>query len=159
MARFCCIGLKPSTRIRERRLTVTHAAELLHLSRSQVHRLFQAYDRDGASGLVSGEHQIAEIVGMTPVSWPAALFVYIDDATCCICALPLRRTPSTTSTRPRRISRNGAKPNRLLQRQVWRVPHHASVGEGSHLRVRSRQIGKAPFALQPYQATKNAVRA
>lgn len=42
-------------KIRERRLTVTHAAELLHLSRSQVHRLLQAYDRDGANGLASGK--------------------------------------------------------------------------------------------------------
>lgn len=40
-------------RIRERRLTVTHAGEQLCLSRSQVHRLLQAYDRDGADGLVS----------------------------------------------------------------------------------------------------------
>jgi transposase len=40
-------------KIRERRLTVTQAAELLHLSRSQVHRLLQAYDRDGACGLAS----------------------------------------------------------------------------------------------------------
>jgi hypothetical protein len=39
--------------IRERWLTVTHAAELLHLSYSQVHRLLQAYDRDGANGLAS----------------------------------------------------------------------------------------------------------
>jgi transposase len=40
-------------KIRERRLTATRAAELLHLSRSQVHRLLQAYDREGANGLAS----------------------------------------------------------------------------------------------------------
>jgi hypothetical protein len=40
-------------KIRERRLTVTQAGEQLRLSRSQVHRLLQAYDRDGADGLVS----------------------------------------------------------------------------------------------------------
>ena len=45
--------LEAVQKIRERRLTVTHAAELLHLSRSQVHRLLQAYDRDGVDGLVS----------------------------------------------------------------------------------------------------------
>jgi transposase len=45
--------LEAVQKIRERRLTVTHAAELLHLSRSQVHRLLQAYDRDGANGLAS----------------------------------------------------------------------------------------------------------
>jgi predicted transcriptional regulator len=45
--------LEAVQKIRERRLTVTQAAELLHLSRSQVHRLLQAYDRDGAAGLVS----------------------------------------------------------------------------------------------------------
>lgn len=45
--------LEAVQKIRERRLTVTRAAELLHLSRSQVHRLLQAYDRDGANGLVS----------------------------------------------------------------------------------------------------------
>lgn len=40
-------------KIRERRLSVVQAAELLGLSRSQVHRLLQAYDRAGADGLVS----------------------------------------------------------------------------------------------------------
>jgi predicted transcriptional regulator len=40
--------LEAVQKIRERRLTVTRAAEVLHLSRSQVHRLLQAYDRDGA---------------------------------------------------------------------------------------------------------------
>ncbi|MGY4567201.1 transposase [Bradyrhizobium sp. USDA 3256] len=45
--------LEAVQKIRERRLSVTQAAELLHLSRSQVHRLLQAYDRDGANGLVS----------------------------------------------------------------------------------------------------------
>ena len=40
-------------KIRERRLSVVQAAALLHLSRSQVHRLLQAYDRDGADGLAS----------------------------------------------------------------------------------------------------------
>lgn len=39
--------------IRDRRLSVVQAAELLDLSRSQVHRLLQAYDQDGACGLVS----------------------------------------------------------------------------------------------------------
>lgn len=45
--------LEAVQKIRECRLTVTQAAELLHLSRSQVHRLLQAYDRDGAGGLAS----------------------------------------------------------------------------------------------------------
>ncbi|AMS45042.1 transposase [Aminobacter aminovorans] len=40
-------------RIRGRRLTVVEAAKLLGLSRSQVHRLLQAYDLAGADGLVS----------------------------------------------------------------------------------------------------------
>lgn len=39
--------------IRDRRLSVVHAAELLGVSRSQVHRLLQCYDQDGASGLAS----------------------------------------------------------------------------------------------------------
>ena len=39
--------------IRARRLTVVEAAGLLGLSRSQVHRLLQAYDLAGADGLVS----------------------------------------------------------------------------------------------------------
>ncbi|RWG08580.1 MAG: helix-turn-helix domain-containing protein, partial [Mesorhizobium sp.] len=38
---------------RDPRLSVVQAAELLDLSRSQVHRLLQAYDQDGAGGLVS----------------------------------------------------------------------------------------------------------
>ncbi len=40
-------------RIRGRSLTVVEAAALLRLSRSQVHRLLQAYDLAGADGLVS----------------------------------------------------------------------------------------------------------
>jgi predicted HTH domain antitoxin len=40
-------------KIRDERLSVVQAAELLSLSRSQVHRLLQAYDRDGQAGLVS----------------------------------------------------------------------------------------------------------
>jgi transposase len=40
-------------RIRGGSLTVVEAAALLRLSRSQVHRLLQAYDLDGADGLVS----------------------------------------------------------------------------------------------------------
>jgi transposase len=40
-------------KIREERLSVVQAAERLSLSRSQVHRLLQAYDRDGPAGLVS----------------------------------------------------------------------------------------------------------
>jgi transposase len=39
--------------VRQGGLTVTRAAELLGLSRSQVHRLLQAYDLDGLDGLVS----------------------------------------------------------------------------------------------------------
>ncbi|MBY5410193.1 helix-turn-helix domain-containing protein, partial [Rhizobium leguminosarum] len=40
-------------KIRDERLSVVQAAELLDLSRSQVHRLLQAYDRNGPAGLVS----------------------------------------------------------------------------------------------------------
>ncbi|EJT05661.1 integrase [Rhizobium sp. CCGE 510] len=40
-------------KINDRRLSVVQATELLGLSRSQVHRLLQAYDRAGAAGLVS----------------------------------------------------------------------------------------------------------
>jgi len=40
-------------KINDRRLSVVQAAELLDLSRSQVHRLLQVYDRAGAAGLVS----------------------------------------------------------------------------------------------------------
>jgi len=45
--------LEAIQKIRDRRLSVVDAARLLSLSRSQVHRLLQAYDRDGAAGLVS----------------------------------------------------------------------------------------------------------
>ncbi|MFU0508034.1 ISNCY family transposase [Pseudaminobacter sp. NGMCC 1.201702] len=45
--------LEAVQKIRGHRLTVTQAAELLRLSRSQVHRLLQAYDRDGAGDLAS----------------------------------------------------------------------------------------------------------
>ncbi|TAV10883.1 ISNCY family transposase [Rhizobium leguminosarum] len=40
-------------KIRDRRLSVVQAAELLGLSRSQMHRLLQAYDHSGAAGLIS----------------------------------------------------------------------------------------------------------
>lgn len=45
--------LEAIQKIGDRRLSVLQAAELLHLSRSQVHRLLQAYDQDGAGGLAS----------------------------------------------------------------------------------------------------------
>ncbi|MCB1470333.1 MAG: ISNCY family transposase [Rhizobiaceae bacterium] len=45
--------LEAIQKLRERRLSVVQAAELLRLSRAQVHRLLQAYDRDGAAGLAS----------------------------------------------------------------------------------------------------------
>ncbi len=38
-------------KIRDQRLSVVQAAQLLALSRSQVHRLLRAYDQDGADGL------------------------------------------------------------------------------------------------------------
>lgn len=47
--------LEAIQKIRDRRLRVVDAARLLSLSRSQVHRLLQAYNRDGAAGLVSGK--------------------------------------------------------------------------------------------------------
>ncbi|WP_245475535.1 helix-turn-helix domain-containing protein, partial [Mesorhizobium sp. M1A.T.Ca.IN.004.03.1.1] len=40
-------------KIRDRRLSIIQAAELLDLSRSQVHRLLRDYDRFGEAGLVS----------------------------------------------------------------------------------------------------------
>lgn len=40
-------------RIRQRRLSVVKGAALLHISRSQMHRLLKAYNSDGAEGLVS----------------------------------------------------------------------------------------------------------
>jgi len=39
-------------KIRDERLSVVEAAERLDLSRSQVHRLLQAYYRDGPAGMV-----------------------------------------------------------------------------------------------------------
>ena len=44
-------------KILDQRLSVVQAAELLGLSRSQVHRLVQAYDRSGAAGLISKKRQ------------------------------------------------------------------------------------------------------
>lgn len=45
--------LEAVQKIKDRRLSVVQAAEMLSLSRSHMHRLLQAYDRDGAIGLVS----------------------------------------------------------------------------------------------------------
>lgn len=45
--------LEAVQKIRDRRLNVVQAAELMRLSRSQVRRLLKAYDRDGAAGLAS----------------------------------------------------------------------------------------------------------
>lgn len=45
--------LEAVQKIKDGRLSVVQAAESLGLSRSQVHRLLQAYERDGAPGLVS----------------------------------------------------------------------------------------------------------
>jgi predicted transcriptional regulator len=47
-------------KIRDERLSVVQAAELLELSRSQVHRLLQAYDLDGPAGLYFQEAITAE---------------------------------------------------------------------------------------------------
>ncbi|WP_273793923.1 ISNCY family transposase [Brucella anthropi] len=47
--------LKTVQQIRDNQLRVVEAAALLGLSRSQVHRLLQAFDRLGAAGLVSGK--------------------------------------------------------------------------------------------------------
>lgn len=40
-------------KIRDHRLSVVQAAELLALCRSQVHRLLQVYDSAGSAGLLS----------------------------------------------------------------------------------------------------------
>lgn len=45
--------LEAIQKIRDRRMSVVQAADLLALSRSQVHRLLQAYDLKGVSGIVS----------------------------------------------------------------------------------------------------------
>ena len=45
--------LQLMNRVAERRLTQRHAAELLRLSERQVRRLFRAYQKEGAQGLVS----------------------------------------------------------------------------------------------------------
>ena len=45
--------LEAIQKIRARRLSVVQAAELLHISRSQVHRLLRAFDHAGADGLAS----------------------------------------------------------------------------------------------------------
>ena len=45
--------LEAVQKIKDGRLSVVQAAESLGLSRSQMHRLLQAYERDGAPGLVS----------------------------------------------------------------------------------------------------------
>lgn len=45
--------LEAIQKLRDRRLSVVQAAEVLNLSRSQVHRLLRAYDQDGASALAS----------------------------------------------------------------------------------------------------------
>ena len=47
--------LKTIQQIRDNQLRVVEAAALLGLSRSQVHRMLQAFDRLGATGLVSGK--------------------------------------------------------------------------------------------------------
>lgn len=47
--------LEALQKIRDNRLSVVDAARLVNVSRSQVHRLLQAYDRDGAAGLDSGK--------------------------------------------------------------------------------------------------------
>jgi DNA-binding IclR family transcriptional regulator len=45
--------LEAIQKIRDRRLSVVQAAELLRLSRSQVHRLVRAYANDGMIGITS----------------------------------------------------------------------------------------------------------
>jgi transposase len=45
--------LEAVQKVRDDRLSVSNAAKLLSISRSHMHRLLTAYDRDGADGLVS----------------------------------------------------------------------------------------------------------
>jgi transposase len=45
--------LEAVQKVRDRRLSVSHAAKILSISRSHMHRLLQAYDREGSGGLVS----------------------------------------------------------------------------------------------------------
>nr|WP_042941223.1 helix-turn-helix domain-containing protein [Rhizobium ruizarguesonis] len=55
-------------KIRDQRPSVTQAAELLGLSRSQMHRLLQAYDHSGAAGLVSKKRSRPQSVPQRGVS-------------------------------------------------------------------------------------------
>ena len=57
--------LEAMQKIRTNRLSVIQAADLLHISRSQVHRLLQAYDRAGADGLYPG-NVAGRAIGATP---------------------------------------------------------------------------------------------
>jgi transposase len=43
--------LEAIQKIRDHRLSVVQAADMLHLSRSQVHRLLRAYEHDGTAGI------------------------------------------------------------------------------------------------------------
>ena len=65
--------LEAIQKIRERRLSVVQAAELLSLSRSQIHRLLQAYDRHALtsaarSGATGGALENARVAFLT--CWP-----------------------------------------------------------------------------------------
>ena len=45
--------LEAVQKVKDHRLSVSNAARLLSISRSHMHRLLQAYDREGCGGLVS----------------------------------------------------------------------------------------------------------
>ncbi|WP_342354139.1 helix-turn-helix domain-containing protein [Rhizobium grahamii] len=66
-------------KIRDERLSVVQAAERLDLSRSQVHRLLQAYDRDGPAGLVPGSDRV-RATGATARSFAMRRWIWFANA-------------------------------------------------------------------------------
>lgn len=91
--------LEAIQKIRDHRLSVVQAAELLHLSRSQLHRLLQAYDQDGAGGLIEGTRSAEQSTALMRTSAiPHSIWCAIATGTSAP-RLPARSCLNGTSSR------------------------------------------------------------
>jgi transposase len=65
--------LEAVQKVRDRRLSVSNAAKILSISRSHMHRLLQAYDREGSGGLVSRKR--GQLTADFLVQWQSRIMV------------------------------------------------------------------------------------
>jgi transposase len=129
-------------KIRQGSMTVVQAAELLGRSRSQVHRLLQAYGQAGADGLVSKKRGRPSNRRHSEDFRNAALDLirdrYADFG-------PTLAREKLIELHHLSIAKETLRPiwqaNRVLQRQAWHLPHDPCVQEGQNQRPDAIRAG------------------